>query len=381
MDISNNPKRWGTLTQLLHWTIVALIVTQFVLALSADDLPSGMRKLALLARHKSFGITILVLAAIRLAWRRLSPGPALPAGLKPWERVLAHVTHHGLYLLLFLTPLAGWAMSSAKNFHVSWFGWVQLPDLIGPSDAAFRFLDGTHSALAWSLGALAVLHALAALRHHFMLHDDVLRRMLPFTRLGVAAAIGLAALAAPGGARAAQWSVDVAGSSMNFTFVQAGAKTTGRFGAYSARVQSPQKALEGGSLSVAIQVASLDTADKDRDSTLRGADLLDVARFATAEFQAAKLVPAGPGKLAATGTLRIRDVTRRVTLILGLRPGSDQAVWLTGSTTLHRLDYGVGQGEWKSTEWVADEVTVSWSLHLLPVATAAVPSASSAAGR
>ena len=161
--------------------IVALIITQFVLATIADDLPLGMQKLAMLARHKSVGITILALAILRLLWRRLSPGPALPTSLKRYERLLANVTHHGLYLLLFLTPLAGWLMSSAKHYPVSWFGVVQLPDLISPNASAYLVLHEAHELLAYAIAGLAALHAAAALKHHFILKDGVLKRMLPFT--------------------------------------------------------------------------------------------------------------------------------------------------------------------------------------------------------
>src|SRR5947209_16643732 len=83
MSIRNTTRRWGALAQLLHWVIVALIITQFTLALMADDLPGNMKKLILLSRHKSIGLTILGLALVRLGWRWANPTPAAPATLKP----------------------------------------------------------------------------------------------------------------------------------------------------------------------------------------------------------------------------------------------------------------------------------------------------------
>ncbi len=182
MTVRNSLQRWGSFAQLLHWVIVALIALQVTLALIADDLPLGMKKLAMLARHKSVGITILGLAAIRLIWRWTNPTPALPETLKPYERVLAHVTHAALYLLLFAMPLSGWLMSSARGFPVSWFGLVQLPDLVPKSKPLYEALLQTHDLLALALGAVVLLHVAAALKHHYVLKDDVLRRMLPFTR-------------------------------------------------------------------------------------------------------------------------------------------------------------------------------------------------------
>ena len=181
MTLRNTPRRWGALAQLLHWLVVLLIIAQFTLATLFDDLPAGAKKLTLLARHKSIGITILMLALLRLVWRTRSPGPALPDTLKPYERTLARLTHVLLYVFLFAVPLSGWLMSSARGFPVSWFGFLQLPDLVPKNKALYETLMDTHAVLAWSLGSVAILHLLAALRHHFLLKDDVLRRMLPFS--------------------------------------------------------------------------------------------------------------------------------------------------------------------------------------------------------
>ena len=95
MKLANSSERWGAVSQLLHWLIVALVLTQVTLAYLAADLPVGLQKLALLARHKSFGITILGLALIRLAWRLASPGPEVPTNLRPLERLLARVDARG----------------------------------------------------------------------------------------------------------------------------------------------------------------------------------------------------------------------------------------------------------------------------------------------
>ena len=181
MALRNSTHRWGAVAQLLHWLIVALIIVQVTLASLADDLPPGARKLSLLARHKSVGITILALAILRLAWRRLNPTPPLPTTLKPYQRRLARFTHVMLYVLLFAMPLSGWMMSSARGFPVSWFGFFQLPDLVPKNKALYEALLTTHGTLACVLGAVVVLHVAGALTHHFMLRDDVLRRMLPFT--------------------------------------------------------------------------------------------------------------------------------------------------------------------------------------------------------
>jgi cytochrome b561 len=182
MPLRNTTTRWGSIAQLFHWVIVALIITQFVLITVEKNLPLGLKKLVALARHKSVGITILGLAVLRLVWRWMNPTPELPNTLKPYERVLAHISHFALYLLLFVMPLTGWAMSSARKFPVSWFNLVQLPDFVAPDRALYDTLHTIHATLAWTLVGVATLHAAAAFKHHFVLKDDVLRRMLPFIR-------------------------------------------------------------------------------------------------------------------------------------------------------------------------------------------------------
>jgi cytochrome b561 len=171
--------RYGITAQALHWIVAGLIVTQYVLARTAAHLPLGARKLALLAEHKSFGMTVFMLAVIRLAWRLENPPPPLPTDMRRVERFLAHATHVSFYVLLFAMPLSGWLMSSAKNYSVSWFGAFSWPNLINPNEAAFNFFKALHHSLSNILFAIASLHVLAAFKHHFWHKDDVLVRMFP----------------------------------------------------------------------------------------------------------------------------------------------------------------------------------------------------------
>jgi cytochrome b561/polyisoprenoid-binding protein YceI len=407
MQVRNTTQRWGAVSKLLHWSIVLLVIAQFVLANLAEGLPLGMAKLGMLARHKSVGITILALALLRLTWRATQPAPALPAGMPRAQRWLAQGTHALLYLLLLAMPLSGWLMSSAKNYPVSWFGLLQLPDLVAPGDALYEAMHAAHELMAVALAVTALLHLLGALKHHFVDGDDVLRRMLPFVRgvvppgallagallaagagpalaAGAAGAAGAASVpaspaASAGPAQAVRYELDPARSTLEFRFRQAGATATGRFTRFRVTLDWPAAGVTPsgpsteGALEVTIDVASLDTADADRDATLRGGDLFAVERFPQARFLAGGLASgagaatAAGAPVVARGSLRIRDRTRSVAVPLALRFATEsgrRVAWLRGELPLKRLDYGVGQGEWRSTQWVDDEVVVRWDLRL-----------------
>ena len=181
MDLNVSTQRYGAIAQTFHWTIVVLIIVQVTLALLADDLPRGAEKLALMMRHKSFGITILALVVLRLVWRLLNRPPPLPP-MPRWQQIAAQVSHWGMYALLLAIPLAGWMMSSSAGRPVNWFGLFQLPDLVGQSESLGDVMHELHEILAKVLLAVIGVHVAAALKHHFWDGHGLLWRMLPFKR-------------------------------------------------------------------------------------------------------------------------------------------------------------------------------------------------------
>lgn len=179
MTLRNTSARYGAVSRWLHWVIVVLVAFQVVLGFTGADLPVGIERLITLARHKSLGMTILALMLARLAWRLANPVPNMPVLMPALERRLAMAAHWLFYGLLIALPVVGWIASSASNLTVSWFGWFTFPDLVDTNAGLAKQAKAVHAALAWGLLALIALHAGAALRHHFLLRDDVLLRMLP----------------------------------------------------------------------------------------------------------------------------------------------------------------------------------------------------------
>ena len=180
MTLRNTTRSWGSLSKALHWLIVLLIISQWVIMQRAEALPLGNAKLQAIGFHKSFGMTILALAIIRLVWRWMNPVPSLAGKTQPWERVFATLSHFLLYALIFALPLSGWLMSSARGFAVSWFGQFTFPDLVAKNDALYRQLQDLHHLLFAALVVVALVHIAGALKHHFIDKNDVLKRMLPF---------------------------------------------------------------------------------------------------------------------------------------------------------------------------------------------------------
>jgi len=180
MTFRNTTRYWGVLSKALHWIIVLLIINQWWIAGRAESLPLGTAKLQAIGLHKSFGMTILALAILRLVWRWLNPVPTLDGLAKSWERKLASLSHVLLYGLIFAIPLSGWLMSSARNFPVSWFGLFQFPDLVGADKSLYDLMHDLHGLLFAALVIVALMHIAGALKHHFIDKNEVLRRMLPF---------------------------------------------------------------------------------------------------------------------------------------------------------------------------------------------------------
>ena len=182
----NSRTSWGWPAKLLHWVVAVLVLgligVGFTMVWLVSDLGT---KFELYQLHKSFGVLVAMLVGLRLVWRGLNPVvPALPDTLQPWERRLAAATHHGFYALLLLMPLTGWITASASPLGVPTvvFGLVELPNPIGPNAALEGAMSVVHGLLAVLLVLALTLHVGAALKHHFVLRDDVLLRMLPGRR-------------------------------------------------------------------------------------------------------------------------------------------------------------------------------------------------------
>jgi polyisoprenoid-binding protein YceI len=181
-------------------------------------------------------------------------------------------------------------------------------------------------------------------------------------RAGVFGGLLLAATATHA---ATAWTTDPAQSRLEFTAILAGGEFDGAFRRFQADIDFDPADLEHSRFRVEIALASADTGDADRDLALRGADFFAVERWPSAGFAADRFVALGNGRFEALGRLTIRDNSREVRLPFRFEPAAGGTrAGLAGGTTIRRLDYGVGQGEWQDTQWLGDEVRIRFTLQL-----------------
>jgi polyisoprenoid-binding protein YceI len=154
------------------------------------------------------------------------------------------------------------------------------------------------------------------------------------------------------------------GGSLTFTFEQAGAASKGSFHQFTTALAYDEKNPAAGSLEVTVQTASVDTEDKDRNDTLVGADLLDAQKYPTAKYVAHSFAKRADGSVDALGKLTLRGVTRDLRLPLKIVTTAS-GVEISGVVSIQRLDFGVGQGEWKATDSVGDQVKLQYKVALV----------------
>ncbi|WP_404334109.1 cytochrome b [Sphingomonas sp. MMS12-HWE2-04] len=161
-----------------HWAIAALVLFNLWLGLFHNSLPNDWKVMPV---HKSVGMTVLALTLGRIAWRLTHKPPHLPAALPYWEKLTAKTVHFVLYALLLILPLTGWLLSSnpERPRPIEWFFLFKLPVLPATPGIAGAAHEA-HELLGLAMTALVVIHIAAALRHHFLLRDRVLSRMLPW---------------------------------------------------------------------------------------------------------------------------------------------------------------------------------------------------------
>lgn len=388
--------RFGLVHKSLHWLMAFIILGLLSVGFFMADMEATPQKFQLYFFHKSFGILILILASARLAYRMTVPRPPPLPTHKKWEDVLAKIVHALLYACFIALPLSGWIMSSAGDFPASFFGLFQLPHIVPKDRGIFGQSREIHETLAFVIMGLLALHYAGAFKHHFFDRDATLQRMT-YDRLGLGGGLALAVfatllLAAPlainltaeeedegvvaeqagDDAEAAplaqktaggNWTVIPQESHIRVEIMQGGQAFAGEFGKFDADITFDPANLAESHVNVKIDIASFVTGSGDRDAQAHSAEWFNAASFPQAEFTASRFDKTGSNQYVAHGTLKIRGVSRDIDLPFTLDTHAvdddEKEAEMQAEISLHRLDFGIGQGEWQSTGTIGDAVKVS----------------------
>lgn len=398
---------YNTLSKLLHWTTAILILGLLALGFYMAQLDYSDDKIKLYGLHKSFGLLVLMLGIVRVTWHLLVKKPKSLPEHKKWEKGLSHAVHALLYLCIFAIPLSGWIMSSAGDFAVQFFG-INMPDIVAKDKELFETSGEVHETLAFIVLCLAGLHFLGAAKHHIIDRDQTLTRMtspnLSLSRgiviCGIIGALFLppiyfiaqdilheedehknendeAAQQAPIipasttentpliTSLAPRWTIVPNENTVSFTATQSGAEFSGHFGAVKGDIFFDPENLPHSKAKITIQIAPISTGSDDRDAQAVQKDWFDATTFPIAIFETTSFEKTGDDTFTAHGNLTIREITKPVDLSFTLLTKEEQGntfANMTAQLSLKRTDFGVGQGQWQSTDTIGDDVKITINL-------------------
>lgn len=181
MGLKNTSNNYGSVAKWLHWISFILIIGLIYVGFTLGGMPKGPDKWLLMNMHKATGIFVFLLLLFRLIWKLSNPSPELPSELNPFEKLASIVGHYVLYLLCLIMAGTGWIMATAAN-KLAHVGSITIPGFpfIPKSKAIGGFCYTVHVNAVWILIIFITLHVLASLKHHFILRNNVLRRMFPY---------------------------------------------------------------------------------------------------------------------------------------------------------------------------------------------------------
>jgi cytochrome b561 len=393
----NTSDTYGGVSRLLHWSTALIVLGLLGLGFYMHEVEAGPFKFQLYGLHKSFGILVLTLAALRIFWHLTTACPAALGTHQKWEKFLSKMIHLFLYITLIGMPLSGWIMSSAGQFPVRFFNLFDIPPLTGKDETLFKNMQEIHEMFAYGLIAALALHIAGAVKHHLIDRDSTLRRMggnMAFVL------IGLALLAIPGFFAASElfekenehthnhaaapandhadghahhhdhstvpttpgWTIIPENSHLGFSFTQYGKPVQGAFKNFDGDIVFDPDNLAGSRATITIDIASFSTGSEERDAQGTGVGWFDVAAYPDATFETDSFEHREANQYLAKGRLKIRDVEMPLTLPFSLDiedgHGGSRTALMRAQTRLNRLDFGIGQGGDANLQAIENEVEI-----------------------
>jgi cytochrome b561/polyisoprenoid-binding protein YceI len=388
--------RYTSVAIALHWLIAIAILFQLASGWwmhEADDEGDAFI-FTLFQVHKTAGLTVLALTLARLFWRMTHPVPALPQGMSGFERFAAHGAHAGLYALMVLVPLSGWAMVSVSPTGVPTYfllldslPFAHLPIEVEDNKLAEEWLIFIHMVLAYTMGGLMLAHVAAALKHQLIARDGLINRMKPGSGLPVAfaarpmaavVAFGFSAALIGGGVMAGRadapdsavstnaqslgdWQVDGENSSLGFVVQFSGASVGGSFASWSADVTFEPEQLDASRAEIVVQTASVSIGDPYLSPQATGSDGFASEAHPDAVFVSEAFSVNPDGGYLAQGTLTLRGISVPLTLNF-IFEETDGVAKVSGSGSVNRLDFGIGQSNAADEGWLKYPVEIVFDL-------------------
>ncbi|BFM05870.1 cytochrome b/b6 domain-containing protein [Halioxenophilus aromaticivorans] len=391
----SNTHTYSLVARSLHWLIALLIFWAIVIGLVAEELPYSPEKIQLFVVHKSVGITVLMLALVRLAWRFISPPPAL--GLSAKEEKLAHLGHWGLYALMISVPLSGWLLNSAAGYPFAWFNLISVPHIPGVGEDSKDLFASVHVVLFYIIAVMVIGHILMLFHHKFSQGINLLPRMLPgktalWAVVLVAIMAGLigytinkantakanaeqdsqAIKPAPSQSAASSaassdsplWQLVPTEENFQFSSSYSGEAFTGLIKTFTPKIYFDPDHPEQGVLDVTIDTTSLTTLNSEWDSAITGSQWFATSDYPSAHYVSEDIRPDGAGFIAQ-GELTLKGISKPVEVYFEWEAQGDQAIFL-GSAMLDRREFDIGSGSWATDDSIAFEVTLDIDLQLEP---------------
>jgi cytochrome b561 len=358
--------RYNSVAIALHWLVAIAIIGLLAVGKWMTSLPEAdPLRFTATQWHKSFGILVLVLSVVRLIWKFAHRSPPLPDSMKAWEKFAAGSMHLLLYLLMFLLPITGWYMVSASPLNLSTllFGVVPLPHLpidwfaMDKEQLTTLFLDA-HHLLSSVLLAMVIFHVLAALRHQFMLRDNVISRMLIGDQHRrdrdmshgliyglVLAGLGVLALFAVTGDRAVptnegDTAASAVGLQVEFVATQLGEPLNGKFERAEIDVALNDDDPSASTMRAIVWTATASTNDSQVTITLPTADWFASEQYPEAVFSSTSIQPLADQRYRVSGEMQIKGVTAAVEFEMTVEAGV-----AAGTFEIDRSAYGIGSAD------------------------------------
>ena len=177
--LQNTSTTYGSVGKFLHWLVALMVITMLIVGFTMGSVQEPLQS-QMYGFHEEFGLTLLGILLFRIYWRAVNAQPKLPHSLRAWEKILAQLTHYLLYIAIVVMICSGWAKSTSSGYTPNFYGLFELPmPFVAVSKEVSHLAKQIHLTTVWVLITLVSLHILAALSHHYIYKDNVLRRMLP----------------------------------------------------------------------------------------------------------------------------------------------------------------------------------------------------------